>query len=470
MLESTSHPSDQMARTGVRMLASEGCVPAQFFAVCALACGLVFVAMIPPFKAPDEAGHFVRAWYVSTGHFGAIRRGADVGFELPTEVVALSDLFDSKPMAALAVTRENLTAAKRGGKTLFTRESSHAGPSPVAYIPQAIGIALGRAAGWSPLGCFYAGRLGNLLVGVLLISMAVSVLPSYRWLCVLIALSPMSNHLRGSLSYDVATNGIAWLFLGLLSATLFAAGREKVAAGRWMAICILGFLLPLTKIVYAPLAFLPMLLVHKTRLVKPWRARMVQALSALLGAAIAARAATFYWAPYRTDVLIDPSRQLGWILGHPMAFAKVLELEFVTHAKWYLISMVGDLGAGGYTVVLPKWSVAAYLGGILVLLLLDTRSDVDVTLPQRAGLLVAAAGSAFGIALALYTTWCPVGNPVIDGLQGRYFLPIAPAAAFAFHRAARGFHKRWRQLTTAALVIIVNLVAIQQAVMRWYPR
>ena len=40
---------------------------------------------------------------------------------------------------------------------------------PLGYIPQAVGVALGRLVAAPPLTCFYLARLGNLLAAVALL-------------------------------------------------------------------------------------------------------------------------------------------------------------------------------------------------------------------------------------------------------------------------------------------------------------
>jgi uncharacterized membrane protein len=44
---------------------------------------------------------------------------------------------------------------------------------------------------------------------------------------------------------------------------------------------------------------------------------------------------------------------------------------------------------------------------------------------------IAILGSAELIFLALYVTWTPVGMARIDGIQGRYFIPLLPMLLFA---------------------------------------
>ncbi|BBC81624.1 DUF2142 domain-containing protein [Acetobacter orientalis] len=47
------------------------------------------------------------------------------------------------------------------------------------------------------------------------------------------------------------------------------------------------------------------------------------------------------------------------------------------------------------------------------------------------GLIILILSTIFGIFTSLYLTWTPVGRPVIEGVQGRYFLPVVMLVALA---------------------------------------
>src|SRR6185312_16010933 len=90
--------------------------------------------------------------------------------------------------------------------------------------------------------------------------------------------------------------------------------------------------------------------------------------------------------------------------------------------------------------------------------------------PGRAGALLAflALASAGLIFLVQYLTWTAVGDPAVDGVQGRYFLPVALLLAGlgttmrggAFDRAAVGL---------ALLYPVLSIgLAMRAIVIRYY--
>jgi uncharacterized membrane protein len=438
------------------------------FVIASAVCGVLYAIAVPPFAGPDEKSHFLRAWWVSEGHALALRDGHRVGFMLPADVVNIREPFAASTTVHRADIRAGLRAPAAHEPRIFHHDPDHAIASALPYIPQGLGIALGRAFGVSPLRCAYFGRWMNLIAGIALIAFAVWLLPAYRWLLIVVALTPMSNYLRVTLSGDVVTIALSYLFIALAARALFL-DEGLVSPRLWMAITIAGGLLCLTKVTYIPLAMLPLAVPSRrfSSAAAAWRARAIQAGVALAAAFVSSRIASYYWEPFRDDVTA-PREQFAYILGHPLAFLKVLYLEHVVHARWYLISMIGDLGSGEFIVVLPKLLVLFCLLAMLALLILDTNPRLHVTPPQRVCTAILCAGSTFAIALAVYTTWNFVGADHIDGLQGRYYLPFVPAAAFIVHRAVKGLAQRWRMAITIAAVAIVNAVALKVIVNQWY--
>jgi uncharacterized membrane protein len=72
------------------------------------------------------------------------------------------------------------------------------------------------------------------------------------------------------------------------------------------------------------------------------------------------------------------------------------------------------------------------------------------------------------LCVPFYAFWTQPGSPVIEGLQGRYFLPIAAltgmACSFALPRSMRGLPA----LALLAMVPLLSVMAIQAIVGRYY--
>jgi uncharacterized membrane protein len=64
---------------------------------------------------------------------------------------------------------------------------------------------------------------------------------------------------------------------------------------------------------------------------------------------------------------------------------------------------------------------------VLVLAMLATLPRARAALPfARQGIVFAAVLASVGLIFLLeYLTWTPLGSPVVEGVQGRYFMPLA---------------------------------------------
>ena len=96
------------------------------------------------------------------------------------------------------------------------------------------------------------------------------------------------------------------------------------------------------------------------------------------------------------------------------------------------------------------------------------------TAPARPGWEDTAAPAAIGcIALlglfaVLYISWTPLRNPVIEGVQGRYFIPIALFAALAMHRPPAGAALSAAQRGVLALYSVVTLLIVPYTLLQRY--
>lgn len=119
--------------------------------------------------------------------------------------------------------------------------------TPIAYLPQAIGISLARIMGFGPMRLIAIGRLFNLILFTAAVTFAVRLLPEGGELTGGTALIPMSLHLAGSMSYDVFVMSASFVFIALIfNMREHGLSRSKTAA----AAIVLAALAP-CKIVYS---------------------------------------------------------------------------------------------------------------------------------------------------------------------------------------------------------------------------
>jgi hypothetical protein len=153
------------------------------FLVIALAWGVAQVFLVPPLQVPDEGDHWFRAWALTDGQLTADRDGM---VTLPASFARTADLYTRLVADGVPPVSLEGQAGFAGYEDLFNSP----GPSgtvrvasrvlsygPVGYLPQAVGVGLGRLVGAPPLTCFYLARLGNLFAAAALLFFAIRLAP-----------------------------------------------------------------------------------------------------------------------------------------------------------------------------------------------------------------------------------------------------------------------------------------------------
>jgi len=181
---------------------------------------------------------------------------------------------------------------------------------------------------------------------------------------------------------------------------------------------IVSFLICLTK-PNLPLALLPLTVSHHhLRRPKAFRLAIVAAVAGGLAVASiwggdAARAAP--------GMAVGAASQMSSIASHPAAFLIVLARTWNEYSPRYLAEMIGKFG----------W-LDTYLPGPLIVVayaLLLYSSLVwgpRFTARRRTLIWAFASAAVLLVVVALQLTWNAAGNRIVDGVQGRYFLPILP--------------------------------------------
>lgn len=391
---------------------------------------LVFVT--PPFGSPDEPAHLFRSWAISEGHVvGERLRHPDgvhtaEGAAIPAGVVRLRDVATAagtqpvaQPLSRTALARAYAVALDAGQPQFVDFRNALQLPAAL-YLPQALGCALSRLARLPPLAGLYLARLLNLAASTAILVWALGRLPAHRWWLVAVALSPMLLSLRASLSADALNFAFASAFLAEVAA--LAQMSTDPGGGERTRLLLLATGLGCMKVTYLPLVLLLFLVPALRRPPGRWRTALPAIL--LAGLCAAAHLATLAPTKLRLDVPVDAGRQLQRLLHEPFAVLAILSRDLVVHAPRFLGEGLGHK-LGWLDVPLAPLALLALV--VTLALLLWAESAGGMRLPRRDLALV--VGSAVAVALlvelSLWLQWTPPGDPGVQGVQGRYFLPLA---------------------------------------------
>jgi len=420
--------------------------------------GLSMLFLTPPFQVPDEHDHFFRAMMIASGQFVARPyafseaekkqaplkylqgRGGMVPVSVPytTRMVNQNLPFhpENKQDSGMLKKMLALPLHLPGQPKVFINTSA-AGYAPLLYLPSALTLAVGSRFSLSPLWLMYLGRLANLLLYLGLVYGALKIVPTGKLIFFLLGLMPMSLFLAPSLSID----GITIAAVLLLTAVLLELAVQETASIKfrtWFIAPVALTLLALGKPVYCPLLLLffsPRTCFFQNR----GRLYLFLVSLGLAGAAF------FIWSRLQNSAppltaspvpfdytsfqlkdsllpLLDHSRQLQFLRDYPQTVFTILGRTLQTQGRHVLESFVGLLG--WLDTSLPAWIYFSYPLA-LVVGALSCRSVGREVWFEKALLATISILICGAILLALYLTATPVGNAVIGGLQGRYFIPAA---------------------------------------------
>lgn len=432
---------------------------APVFLLCALPVAIWLALMVPTGEVPDEFAHAVRA--------ESVLHGALTGFRRPRLDFAGKPMQDSGVMAnpgllaaAFAapvgatlpdkrVTQSVLDRLRNlawAPEPVYVSAPNTAAYPPLFYLPAAAGMKLAMLRGSGPYASLLAARLAGagayLALGTAALLLAVRVRPILFTMLVL----PMSLTMAASPSQDGPMIATAALAAALLSRAPAPAGRAYIGGGALLAAVIMA------KPVYIPLAAamltagdfdprpraasLRRRLLAGLLVVLPgilWFA-YVQAVVATPFVKGAPVPAGPLWPgpPGQVFAATDAMANLSVLLHRPSLILALPYELLITHGEWRLKEMIGVLGL--LDVTLPFALYAAWTrAGVAALAACAIR-------PPGAGrpalwkptlMLAACIASVVLVCIAQYLTWTLVGAPAIEGVQGRYFLPILAFAGFA---------------------------------------
>jgi hypothetical protein len=431
-----------------------------------------YAILTPPFQTPDEHFHLYRAYQLSRFDVIGERRGADAGGLVPRAYLRAADaeLDLSRPHLQGREVRERpVTQMFDGATELAPNEpvaftTSAVLYSPAGYVPQVIAVWIGGAADASVETIIRLGRLLNAAVAIALIACALAILPVGRLPMLVVGLLPMTAASAAAFGQDGTVIGASCVLVALgLRASLHGAwrGRELGAAAG------AGAAVSLAKFVYLPLLAVALLPAPAGESRRRWVGRIAALLAVTLalvaawlhavrGLTVAARPDLPSWAEQTHFVVTEPLRTLAALVRGLAAPRLVKEV----------VGIFGWLNVGPSLIALALAPLAA----LVSLLAGDDRARA-LGWQRRAWYLAIVGAVAFGMALILFLVFTPLGGTAVEGLQGRYFLPLAPLALIACVPARRRLPGAIpADLVTAGLMLAANAASLLVIVQAFYRR
>jgi uncharacterized membrane protein len=446
--------------------------PEYIFLILALIFGIAFLFITPPFQVPDEGSHFYKAFYVSEGHLTPGQNDQFFPQSLQYSVLSFNYLHGAGNKQNMSNTFALLNLPLNYNDKEYLDISNVVIYPPVSYLAASLVMGVEKYFGVSPLILMYSGRLINLLVWIVLIFFAIRITPIHKWVFLLLALMPMTLFVAASLSADSFTIGLSFLAIAMFLKLAFVS--EKIDIKDILLMFIIIFTLSLSKQGYAILILL-FFIIPKSKF-KDNKFRITS--FALIGTFTLLFTGLWNYLfkeSYMASASLSASDQISFILSNPLNFPYVLSNTLLIEFKNYMVMFVGDFG--WLDTPLPAVVVGAYLLILIIVALMD-KTEVKINLNQKSIFLVIFSLISILIFAFEYITWTAVGLNHIKGIQGRYFIPIAPLLLLLFYNNIPSLNIRERiikfelnkktDMMIVLFITVILVITVIKLILRYY--
>lgn len=426
------------------------------FAGLSLLFGTVFAVLVPAAWGPDEGSHFKRAYQISQGGLAPERLPDDglypvYGGSVPVTALEFMSGHGGPPgsrergsdaLYAATEERAQALAAPLAGEHARTSFANTAAYSPVPYLPSALGARIATASELSVGGAWILMRMLQVLAYTGVAAAGLWALRGSRflWVGFCVALLPTALYQSAVISADSVTNAVVLAFTALvLRATVLDRSGAPLTRPELAVLLASAVALPLMKPTYVVLSLL-LLAVPPRKYPLPRRrdGRPVAAWLVLTGCLLLTLLGFAGWmslAAGTTEAMgilrgpeerhtVRPDDQLAFVLSEPVAVLGVAARTVLTLDWDYAASFVSQLGYGlGRNVNGPFVGAVCWLVAVGAAFFHGPQGVA----PRRvatwfAVVLLLNVAAIFG---TLYLSFAPVESGIVNGVQGRYFVPLA---------------------------------------------
>ena len=391
---------------------------AKNFIILVISYGIIMIILLPFANPLDEITHFKRAVNVSDNNLFLVHQNNKIGAYLPENIDSVTVMIPlSREISEFSSQKISNNYKFLSDEIKFTNPYSFS-----LYLPMATGIKTARVFSNKLIYSIYMGRLFNLLAYSVFMYFAIILIPLRKITMSIIALAPVQFLLSSSYSVDGIALGSICLFISYL---LRLKSNERINIKESILLILFAFLVITCKsISYMPILLLVFLLrKDQFKNIKHYYVTIgcgllisliyIIATLKLLGSGITDN---------RAMIGTDSTLQIAYILHHPFNMLLVFSNTLYLHIVPFLTAASNSFC---YNEILSLGTNIL----LIIVLILDNRESIKFNKIDRRISVFSIIMTVIFIMLPLYLGFTPVGKNLINGVQGRYFIPIVLISA-----------------------------------------
>lgn len=448
--------------------------------------GVLFAVLLPPMQGPDEDVHWIRSYYLGVGNIGYKPELGDIPESVQNylSTVNAKDIpfhygnkvnkqffFDAMDMP---LAKDNVQVLSDGGrtKTYLT----------YAYLPQSIGIAIGNLLDLSPYWILLLGRLTNLMVWIIICSLALHIMPIRKELFLLILLLPMNIHQAANLSPDVVLNASSYMLLAYIFYLKFK--KEYVLLRDIGIIIICGIGIVGVKFPYIILMLLIWIIPGRKFCINQNHSTMLQTVVKFLYLCMCISVSVIFFVLNQKflveyDTMVSTGETLGIIqvlldtLMNLGTYLKIMMATLVHNMEFYMQSMIGVFG--WLDAPMPDFVILYIVLTMVILSSIPDSKEYKLSCMDRGIMMVIAVGFVQMLILVGIQwsgkNWTEIRQ--VSGIQGRYFLPFFLMIALIFSNNFISYKKTvvdvlYVRRTLYLSICFIHIISIGTLIFRYW--
>lgn len=382
---------------------------------------LSFLFIFPPMEAPDEPYHFYRSYKFSQYDFttSPYNNMIEKKINIPGNYNCLG--YSRAFVYESAVYPNDILACyKNAANVKLNFAVGTRANRLITLIPSALGIKLGDIFTNSPLFIFYCGRLFNFVFSFFVLLYALKIIPKHKQIFLLVVFIPMFVQQSVSFSYDAILNSLCVLIVAYL--IKFFNQTEEITTKELIIYSLCSLVILDIKLPYILIPLL-ILFVGKDKLGKDQKKKIMR-IALFLGAILLSYFVANYIAsldlPKRIGEVSAVKRNtISELIKSPTKIFRIMKATARGHASEYYRNMIACFGWLRYSFDDRLIMFCYLMFGVAIL-----ADDTKLRLKKRI-INIGLIGLLFGgIFLSMYLSWTPYNSLMIEGVQGRYLLPL----------------------------------------------
>lgn len=403
------------------------------FLLLATSQALFLITATPPYQTADAIAHFLRAYQLWEGApieavNGAVGADIDVGvMDLYHSVDGMSFSYQTKFTRDRFNLAENAVETGVKGHFLFPNTAQY---SFLNYIPQLSVLYLTKGHHRKVWKLYELMCTANALTAIFLTFLAIRLGGAVAPLLFAVGLLPETLALYASVSQDASLISLSLLLCALLA--------RSIAERRYNPYAIAGIVVSALVITTGRPPYIALLLSifcshvifsrSESQVINLKNKIIAFAATLIAGLAVAASCIINAGGGVKLEGA-DPKQQLRFLISHPFDLPKIIINTVENHSNDILHTMVGDFG--WLDAPLPNFAV--YVGALFLVTAFMVSAFGYSESPRNKNVapIVSAIICATGVCFAQYLTWTKVGTLDVEGIVGRYLLPLLPFAGIS---------------------------------------